>query len=66
MSGSSDNLKVWKCPEGKFLRNLSGHNSIINSVSVNSDNVLVSGGKETDADNHDHPHDHHHRTFLCR
>lgn len=27
-----------------FLNNMSGHNTIINSLSVNEDNVLVSGG----------------------
>jgi len=43
-SGAADNVKVWKCPEGQFLRNLSGHNSIINSIAVNRDNVLVAGG----------------------
>eukprot|EP01016_Furgasonia_blochmanni_P003363 TRINITY_DN11319_c0_g1_i1.p1 TRINITY_DN11319_c0_g1~~TRINITY_DN11319_c0_g1_i1.p1 ORF type:complete len:298 (+),score=31.69 TRINITY_DN11319_c0_g1_i1:64-957(+) len=43
LSGGSDNLKVWKCPEGIFLRNISGHNAIINTVAVNRDNVLVSG-----------------------
>lgn len=42
-SGAADNIKVWKCPENQFLRNISGHNSIINTIAVNSDNVLVSG-----------------------
>jgi pleiotropic regulator 1 len=41
--GGSDNIKVWKCPEGRFLRNISGHNAIINSVALNKDGVLVSG-----------------------
>lgn len=43
-SASADNIKVWKCPEGSFMRNISGHNTIINTVAMNSDNVLVSGG----------------------
>ncbi|KRW98951.1 WD40-repeat-containing domain [Pseudocohnilembus persalinus] len=42
-SGAADNIKVWKCPEGEFLRNVSGHNSIINTLALNNDNVLVSG-----------------------
>ncbi len=42
-SAAADNIKVWKCPEGTFLRNISGHNSILNTVSINLDNVLVSG-----------------------
>ncbi|KAH3833184.1 pleiotropic regulator 1-like [Dreissena polymorpha] len=41
-SGSPDNIKQWKFPDGNFLQNLSGHNAIINSLALNSDNVLVS------------------------
>jgi pleiotropic regulator 1 len=41
-SGAPDNLKVWKCPDGNFLRNISGHNAIINTLAVNQDDVLVS------------------------
>lgn len=42
-SASPDNIKQWKCPEGQFIQNLTGHNSIINCMAVNSDGVLVSG-----------------------
>ncbi len=42
-SGAPDNIKVWKLPEGEFLRNVSGHNSIVNCLAINSDNVLASG-----------------------
>ncbi|GFS06269.1 pre-mRNA-splicing factor prp46 [Elysia marginata] len=41
-SGSPDNIKQWKFPDGNFMQNLSGHNSIINSLACNSDGVLVS------------------------
>jgi pleiotropic regulator 1 len=44
LSASSDHLKKWKCPEGKFLQNFTGHNTIINTVAVNSDGVTMSGG----------------------
>lgn len=44
ISGGCDNIKVWKCPEGRFLRNISGHNAIVNSIALNKDGVLVSGG----------------------
>ncbi|KAJ1621256.1 WD40-repeat-containing domain protein [Pavlovales sp. CCMP2436] len=44
MSGSADNLKKWKCPDGEFLQNLPGHNTIINSLTVNEDGVMVSAG----------------------
>ncbi|KAF4516753.1 hypothetical protein B566_EDAN004592 [Ephemera danica] len=43
-SASPDNIKQWKCPEGKFIQNLGGHNAIIECLAVNSDGVLVSGG----------------------
>ena len=36
--------QVFKCPEGQFLRNFSGHDAIINSMAINRDNVLVSAG----------------------
>lgn len=42
-SASPDNIKQWKCPEGKFMQNLSGHNAIVNCLAVNADGVLVSG-----------------------
>jgi pleiotropic regulator 1 len=43
-SASSDNIKEWTCPEGEFVQNLNGHNSIINSLVINADGVTVSGG----------------------
>ena len=42
-SASPDNIKQWKCPDGDFLQNLSGHKAIINTMAINADNVLVSG-----------------------
>uniref|UniRef100_T1JCM5 Pleiotropic regulator 1 n=1 Tax=Strigamia maritima TaxID=126957 RepID=T1JCM5_STRMM len=42
-SGSPDNIKQWKCPDGKFVQNLSGHNAIVNCLAANSDGVFVSG-----------------------
>jgi len=43
LSGSPDNIKKWKFPEGKFLHNFSGHNSIVNTLAINKDNVVFSG-----------------------
>ncbi|XP_055370938.1 pleiotropic regulator 1 [Condylostylus longicornis] len=43
-SASPDNIKQWRCPEGNFIQNISGHNAIINCMAVNPDGVLVSGG----------------------
>jgi WD40 repeat protein len=44
VSGSTDNIKQWRLPKGNFLQNLEGHHSIINSMSINQDNVLFTGG----------------------
>mgnify|MGYP002879906202 CR=1 FL=1 len=43
-SASADNMKKWKCPEGEFMQNMSGHNTIIHALAVNEDGVLFSGG----------------------
>ncbi|KAK8731762.1 hypothetical protein OTU49_007248 [Cherax quadricarinatus] len=42
-SGAPDNIKQWKCPEGKFVQNLTGHNAIVNCLAMNREGVLVSG-----------------------
>ncbi|XP_013118030.1 pleiotropic regulator 1 [Stomoxys calcitrans] len=43
-SASPDNIKQWRCPEGNFVQNISGHSAIVNCMAVNPDGVLVSGG----------------------
>lgn len=43
-SAGGNNIKKWKCPEGAFVFNFSGHNAIINTLSVNSEGVFFSGG----------------------
>lgn len=43
ISGATDNIKQWSLPEGKFIQNFSGHDSVINSLATNKYNVLVSG-----------------------
>lgn len=43
-SASPDNIKQWRCPEGNFIQNISGHTAIVNCMAVNPDGVLVSGG----------------------
>ena len=42
-SAAPDNIKQWKFPDGHFIQNISGHNSILNAIAVNSDGVCVSG-----------------------
>jgi pleiotropic regulator 1 len=44
VSGAADNIKKWQGRDGKFLMNITGHNSVINCLAVNDDNVLVSAG----------------------
>jgi len=46
VSGAADNLKKWQCKDGAFLRNLSGHDAIVNAVDVNADGVLASAGDD--------------------
>lgn len=41
-SGATDNIKQWSNPKGSFIQNLSGHEAIVNSLSTNKYNVLVS------------------------
>ncbi|KJY00934.1 pre-mRNA-splicing factor Prp46 like protein [Zymoseptoria brevis] len=43
-SASPGQIKQWLCPKGDFMMNFEGHNSVINTLSVNEDNVLFSGG----------------------
>ena len=43
-SAGGNNIKKWKCPDGNFVFNFSGHNAIINTMSVNAEGVLFSGG----------------------
>jgi pleiotropic regulator 1 len=43
-SASAGSIKQWKCPEGAFMQNFDGQNAVINTLSVNEDNVLFSGG----------------------
>ena len=43
-SASAHSIKQWRCPKGEFMQNFEGHNAIINTLSVNEDNVMFSGG----------------------
>lgn len=45
-SGAPDNIKQWRCPDGNFIQNLEGHKTLVNTLSINSDNVMVSGGDD--------------------
>lgn len=44
-SAGGNNIKKWKCPDGNFVFNFSGQNAIINTMSVNAEGVLFSGGE---------------------
>jgi len=43
-SASTGSIKQWKCPEGAFMQNFEGQNAVINSLAVNDENVMFSGG----------------------
>ena len=49
VSGGCDNIKVWQCPNGEFLRNItrsedSAYSSnLLHALAINSDGVLVAG-----------------------
>jgi pleiotropic regulator 1 len=43
-TGAADNIKKWKSKDGQFIKNLSGHNSIINAMDINQDGVMMTGG----------------------
>ncbi|KAI3654925.1 hypothetical protein MP228_000305 [Amoeboaphelidium protococcarum] len=45
-SASQDGIKQWRGYDGKLLQNLQGHNALLNTVSINEDNVLFSGGDD--------------------
>ena len=45
-SASADSIKKWQFPGGHFLDNFDGHDTIINSLSINEDNVVVTGGDD--------------------
>lgn len=48
-SGSSQSIKQWMCPRGDFMLNFQPVNSIINTLSVNDDNVMFAGGDDGSA-----------------
>lgn len=45
VSGAGDNIKLWKCPEGSFIRNFEkpSEHEIINAIDVNGEDVMVAG-----------------------
>lgn len=45
-SAATSSIKQWKLPEAQLMQNFEGHNSVINTLSVNEDNVMVSGGDD--------------------
>ncbi|SGZ13011.1 BQ5605_C028g10542 [Microbotryum silenes-dioicae] len=42
-SAGGNNIKKWACPDGTFVHNFSGHDAIINTISVNHEGVFYSG-----------------------
>ncbi|KAI8882117.1 WD40 repeat-like protein [Backusella circina FSU 941] len=46
VSGSADSIKGWKCPEGTFMQSYDRKKAIVNTLSVNQDGVIFSGGDD--------------------
>lgn len=46
VSAGADNIWAWKLPEGQQMWKMPGHNTTINTLALNLDNVLVSGGDD--------------------
>mmetsp|Transcript_33519 Transcript_33519/g.6078 ORF Transcript_33519/g.6078 Transcript_33519/m.6078 type:complete len:142 (-) Transcript_33519:1069-1494(-) len=46
VTAGSDNIRQWKCPEGKFMRNFNHSIGVVNCVNMNSDGVMVAGSNE--------------------
>lgn len=44
-SAGGNNIKTWRCPEGTLVNNMA-HDTIVNTLSVNADGVLFSGGDD--------------------
>ena len=44
LSTSTDSIKQWVMPDGKFYQNFNGQKAIINTIACNQDEVVVSGG----------------------
>lgn len=42
-SAGADKIRIWKCPEGEQMRTIPDHPAVLNSLAINSDNVMVSG-----------------------
>ncbi|KAI8364996.1 WD40-repeat-containing domain protein [Choanephora cucurbitarum] len=45
-SGSADAVKGWKCPEGTFMQNFDRKKAIVNTMAINQDGVVFSGGDD--------------------
>jgi len=52
-SSSTQSIKQWMCPRGDFMLNFSPVNSIVNTLSVNEDNVLFAGSDNGEASFYD-------------
>eukprot|EP00596_Hydrurales_sp_CCMP1899_P003853 CAMPEP_0119045608 /NCGR_PEP_ID=MMETSP1177-20130426/41229_1 /TAXON_ID=2985 /ORGANISM="Ochromonas sp, Strain CCMP1899" /LENGTH=455 /DNA_ID=CAMNT_0007017663 /DNA_START=119 /DNA_END=1483 /DNA_ORIENTATION=- len=46
VSAGADNLKKWQARDGKFLQNISGHNSVVNCAAVNEEGIVASCGDD--------------------
>ena len=43
-SASADGIRKWQNRDGKFLKLFAGHNAVVNTLALNDDGVMFSGG----------------------
>ena len=46
LSAYADSLKKWQHVDGRFLRSFTGHNAVVNALTINDDGVVMSGGDD--------------------
>mmetsp|Transcript_60076 Transcript_60076/g.178133 ORF Transcript_60076/g.178133 Transcript_60076/m.178133 type:complete len:533 (-) Transcript_60076:93-1691(-) len=44
LSGAADALKKWQGRDGRFIKNFTGHQAVVNALAVNDDGVILSAG----------------------
>ncbi|CCD25057.1 mRNA splicing protein PRP46 NDAI_0E02400 [Naumovozyma dairenensis CBS 421] len=67
VSASTDDIRSWRLPEGALLTNFNSEKSgIINSLSVNQDNVLCAGGDNGTLSFYDYKSGHKYQTLATK
>lgn len=46
VSAGADDIKIWSCPDGKYIRSIKGTEGIINTIALSSEGTFVVGGED--------------------